>query len=127
MESQHMYVRMRVAMSVGEAVENGEYTADQFEDNDVNQYMSDMSTSGKLTDMMFLVKLAQLLNTDIIIIHMHASVISEDQDNFSPCVIIRGGPNHTFAPNIPIFLGYFEECFFRVCILVLKEPSVSKQ
>ena len=113
-----MYLRMRVAMAVGEAVERGEFTPDQFENNDVNQYMSDMSTSGVDVDMMFLVKMAQLINTDIVIIYVHPELISEDVDNFSPCVIIPGGPNNTFATNVPIFLGYFEESFYRVCSIV---------
>ena len=104
---------MRVAMAVGEAVFSGEWSQDSFEGKDVNAYMSEMSTSGKNVDMFFLIKLAKLLNTDIIIIYLHPEVISEGGD-FSPCVILRGGPGDTFAPNIPIFLGYFEESYYRV-------------
>ena len=117
-ESQHMVVRMRVSMMVGEAVFNGEWDADVFPESDVNQYMSDMSTSGVSVDQFFLIKLAQLLNTDIIVLYLHPDLLSVDPESFSPCVIIKGGPGDTFAPNIPIFLGYFEESFYRVCSLV---------
>ena len=112
-ESQHLLVRMRVAMAVGEAVFSGEWSPDSFPDKDVNAYMQKMSRNGVDVDMFFLIKLAQLIKTDIIIIYLHPETISEG-DNFSPCVIIRGGPGDTFAENIPIFLGYFEECYYRV-------------
>ena len=38
--SQHLFVRMRVAMAVGEAV----FSEDMFDGKDVNGYMSEMST-----------------------------------------------------------------------------------
>ena len=119
-ESQHMVVRMRVAMMVGEAVFSGEWEAAMFTDydNNVNKYMSEMSSSGVFVDQYFLIKLAQLLETDIIIIFIHPDVLSVDPESFSPCVIVPGGPGSTYATNIPIFLGYFEERYYRVCILV---------
>ena len=104
-------------MAVGEAVFSGEWSEDVFDGKDVNGYMSEMSSSGVSVDMPFLIKFAQLINTDIIIIYLHPELLSQDEESFSPCVIIRGGPDDTFAPNIPIFLGYFEESYYRVCIL----------
>ena len=115
-EFQHMVVRMHVSMMVGEAVFNGEWDADVFPESDVNQ--SKFSTSGVSVDQFFLIKLARLLNTDIIVLYVHPDLLSEDLESFSLCVIIKGGPGDTFAPNILIFLGYFEESFYRVCSLV---------
>ena len=102
-------------MAVGQAVFSGEWSPDSFPDKDVNAYMSKMSRSGVDVDMFFLIKLAKLIRTDIIVIYLHPETISEG-DDISPCVIIRGGPGDTFAENIPIFLGYFEECYYRVRI-----------
>ena len=96
-----MVVRMHVSMMVGEAVFNGEWDADVFPESDVNQ--SKFSTSGVSVDQFFLIKLARLLNTDIIVLYVHPDLLSEDLESFSLCVIIKGGPGDTFAPNILIF------------------------
>ena len=92
-------------MAMKKAVRKGDLSREFFTPTTPEEYFSTMSDERTYIDEIFLIMIAALMETDIIVIYFH------ERCGPGPFQLVRGGPLNKLpaesGPNPPIFLGKY--------------------